>query len=249
VAAALPAGQVDLAFADPPFNTGYGYDVYEDAVTDEEYLHWTARWVAAVRRLLKPTGSLYVAIGTALQAEVKRVLDAGGLHWRRTLCWHYTFGPRQERNWTPSWVAIHYHVVDPGAYTWEPGGVRVPSARQVKYGDRRARAGGKVPNDVWVLDPATCPGAFGPGADSLLASRVCGTFKERTGHPCQMPRAVLDRIVAASSRPGDLVLDPFTGSGTTGAAALAAGRRFIGIELSAAYLRDIVVPRLGGGGV
>ena len=65
--------------------------------------------------------------------------------------------------------------------------------------------------------------------------RVCGTFKERTGHPCQMPEAVLERIIRVSSNPGDLVLDPFAGSGTTLAAAKRLGRRYLGIELSPEY--------------
>ena len=65
--------------------------------------------------------------------------------------------------------------------------------------------------------------------------RVCGTFKERTGHPCQMPEAVLERIIRVASNPGDLVLDPFAGSGTTLAVAKRLGRQYLGIELSEEY--------------
>ena len=68
---------------------------------------------------------------------------------------------------------------------------------------------------------------------------MCGTFKERTGHPCQMPEAVLERIIRVSSNPGDLVLDPFAGSGTTLATARKLGRRYLGIELSEEYAEGV----------
>ena len=70
-------------------------------------------------------------------------------------------------------------------------------------------------------------------------SRVCGTFKERVDHPCQMPEAVLERIIRVASNPGDLVLDPFAGSGTTLAAAKTLGRNWFGIELSERYAEQI----------
>jgi hypothetical protein len=79
-----------------------------------------------------------------------------------------------------------------------------------------------MPDDVW--------GGF---------SRVCGTFKERAGwHPCQMPESLLKRIIAASSNPGDCVLDPFSGSGTTAAAACRLGRSYVGIEISEEYVEN-----------
>lgn len=74
----LPAGAVDLAFADPPFNIGYGYDVYQDRRGKADYLRWTDRWLAEVRRVLSPTGSLFVAIGDEYAAEMKLALEAGG---------------------------------------------------------------------------------------------------------------------------------------------------------------------------
>src|ERR1700757_2802917 len=75
----LPAESVDLAFADPPFNIGYEYDVYHDRRGREEYLSWSDRWLSAVRRVLKPHGSFYIAIGDEFAAELKVRLDALGL--------------------------------------------------------------------------------------------------------------------------------------------------------------------------
>src|SRR5581483_7940028 len=91
----------------------------------------------------------------------------------------------------------------------------------------------------WVLRPQeAAPHAyFEPGADVWAVSRICGTFKEREGwHGCQMPIGVLDRIVKASSNPGDIVLDPFNGSGTTVVSAALLGRRYVGIDQSEAYV-------------
>ena len=130
-------------------------------------------------------------------------------------------------------------MVDPKAFTFNAASVRVPSARQTTYADRRANPTGKLPDDTWVLRPQEDERFFTPDSDTWYVARVCGTFKERTPHPCQMPEAVLERILRVSSNPGDLVLDPFAGSGTTLAAAKGLGRRYLGIELSSEYAERI----------
>ena len=235
----LPENSVDLAFADPPFNIGYEYDVYEDRKSREVYLEWTQRWLMEVRRVLKPHGTFYVAIGDEYAAELKVRLDSLGLTLRNWIVWHYTFGVSCKQKFNRSHAHIFYYVVDPRNCTFNADAVRVPSARQTTYADRRANPLGKLPDDTWVLRPQEDARFFGPGEDTWYFSRVCGTFKERAGHPCQMPEAVLERILRASSNPGDLVLDPFAGSGTTLAVAKRLGRRFLGIELSADYTRHI----------
>jgi site-specific DNA-methyltransferase (adenine-specific) len=252
----LPPAYVDLAFADPPFNSGYEYDVYSDDRTEDDYLHWTLAWLTALDRVLQPTASIYVAIGLRYQAEIKRLMHAPGWHWRDTICWHYTFGPNQNSIWTPSWVAIHYFTKSAKEWTWNSEPIRIPSARQTKYRDRRADPRGKVPPNTWTLTEndllysSESPGSggptelFGSSMNCWKHSRVAGTFKERVGHPCQMPEAVLERIVRASSNPGGLVLDPFLGSGTTAAVAVRLGRRFTGVELSQDYLDRYGIPRI-----
>ncbi|NBO92346.1 MAG: site-specific DNA-methyltransferase [Planctomycetia bacterium] len=237
--ATLPDGSVDLAFADPPFNIGYEYDVYNDRQGRADYLAWTDRWLAAVSRVLKSDGSMYVAIGDEYAAEMKVRLDALGLTMRNWIVWHYTFGVACKRKFNRSHAHIFYYVVNPKRFTFNADSVRVPSARQTTYADRRAVAGGKLPDDTWVLRPQEEDKAFTPESDTWYVSRVCGTFRERTGHPCQMPEAVLERIIKVSSRPGDVVLDPFAGSGTTLAAAKRLGRRWLGIELSPDYANAV----------
>jgi site-specific DNA-methyltransferase (adenine-specific) len=124
----------------------------------------------------------------------------------------------------------------------------VPSARQLVYNDRRANPTGRMPDDTWlmpagtpradgfVLRPQDVPEGFRPESDTWYFSRVAGTFREREGwHGCQMPEQLLGRIIRASSNEGDLVLDPFAGSGTTLAVAKKLGRHFVGFETSRQY--------------
>jgi site-specific DNA-methyltransferase (adenine-specific) len=97
-----------------------------------------------------------------------------------------------------------------------------------------------VPDDSWILRPQDLPDGFAPDGDTWYFSRVCGTFKERAGwHGCQMPERLLSRIITGCSNPGDLVLDPFAGSGTTLVVAKKLRRRFLGFELSPEYSAQI----------
>ena len=235
----LPAGSVDLAFADPPFNIGYEYDQYDDRRAKVEYLAWSEKWLAAVARLLKPTGSFYVAIGDEYVAEHKVRLDALGLTMRNWVVWHYTFGVNCTKKFNRSHAHVLYYVKDPKSFTFNADAIRVPSARQTTYADRRANPVGKLPDDTWVLRPQEDGRFFSPEDDTWYVPRVCGTFKERGEHPCQMPLALLERIVRVSSNPGDLVLDPFAGSGTTLVAAKKLGRDYLGVELSENYAAKV----------
>jgi site-specific DNA-methyltransferase (adenine-specific) len=235
VLAGLPEGFADLVFADPPFNIGYQYDVYDDRRARGDYLAWTEQWLAAASRALKPNGSLFLAIGDEFVAEHKVRLDALGLTMRNWVVWHYTFGVSCTKKFNRSHAHILYYVRDPKNYTFNPDAVRVPSARMTTYADRRANPVGKLPDDTWVLRPQESDTHFQPQSDTWFVSRVCGTFKERVDHPCQMPEAVLDRIIRVATNPGDVVLDPFAGSGTTLAVAKKLGRRYLGVELSEQY--------------
>ena len=239
----MPAGCVDLAFADPPFNIGYEYDVYQDRRAKADYLAWTEVWMKGVARVLKPTGSFFLAIGDEYAAEMKIRLDSLGFTMRNWIVWHYTFGVNCSKKFNRSHAHILYYVADPKRFTFESDRVRVPSARMTTYADRRANPVGKLPDDTWVLRPQEDGEHYAAESDTWSVSRVCGTFKERTGHPCQMPEGVLERIIKVASNPGDLVFDPFAGSGTTLAVAKRLKRRYLGIELSEDYA-DAVRVRL-----
>jgi len=210
----------DLIFADPPFNIGYKYDKYNDKVEHNNYIAWTKDWMTACKKVLKPDGSFYIAIGDDYAADVKSIADKLRLFMRNWIIWHYTFGQQMKNKFSRSHTHIFYFVNDEKNFTFNDYAVRVPSDRQLIYGDKRANTAGKMPDDVW---------------DGY--SRVCGTFKERTAfHPCQMPESLLKRIIAVSSNPADCVLDPFIGSGTTAAAAYQLGRNYVGIEISEKYV-------------
>lgn len=213
--------KVDLVFADPPFNIGKDYGPHSnDRNPPCVYSHWTDRWMNKCQELLAPGGSMWVAINDENAGGVLHTASEFGLFLRNWVVWHYRFG----QNCTTKFSRCHTHLLHfvkdlPVPRTFNVDAVRIPSDRQLKYGDKRAVSAGKVPGDVWDFP------------------RVCGTHKERrdSGHPCQMPEAVLDRIIRACSNPEDLVLDPFVGTGTTPAVCAKLRRNFVGWEINPEY--------------
>jgi site-specific DNA-methyltransferase (adenine-specific) len=152
--------------------------------------------------------------------------------------WYYTFGVNCSRGFSRSHTHLFHFVVNPREFTFNADNpmVRVPSARQLVYADSRANPRGRLPDNTWIIRPQDAPESFRPEHDTWYFPRVAGTFKEREGfHGCQMPEQLLGRIVRISSNPGDLVLDPFAGSGTTLSVSKKLGRRWIGFELSREY--------------
>jgi site-specific DNA-methyltransferase (adenine-specific) len=237
----VPSGTVHLAFADPPFNIGYDYDAYEDRRTTDDYLAWSGRWMAEIVRVLRDDGTFWLAIGDEYAAELKVLATRElGLTCRSWVVWYYTFGVNCRQKFSRSHAHLFHFVKDPAAFTFNIDQIRVPSARELVYGDKRANPAGRLPDDTWILRPQDLPEGFSAEEDTWYFPRVCGTFKERSGwHGCQMPEQLLGRIIRACSQPGDLVLDPFGGSGTTLAVAKKLGRSFLGLELSEQYATRI----------
>jgi site-specific DNA-methyltransferase (adenine-specific) len=237
----MEAGTVDLAFADPPFNIGYEYDEYHDRQDPDDYVAWSRAWISEVHRVLKPGGTFWLAIGDEFAAELKVAAQHQiGFTTRSWVVWYYTFGVNCTRKFSRSHAHLFHFVKDGNSFTFnaEDPQVRVPSARALVYADKRANPAGRLPDDTWVLRPQDLSDGFQPTDDTWYYARVAGTFKERQGfHGCQMPEQLLGRIIRVSSNPGDVVLDPFAGSGTTLAVAKKLGRRWIGCELSADYVR------------
>lgn len=237
----IDSGSVDIVFADPPFNIGYEYDVYDDQRSGKEYLDWCGKWMSAVWKALKPTGTFWLAIGDEYAAELKVLAqEKVGFRCRSWVIWYYTFGVNCVRGFSRSHTHLFHFVKDPDRFTFNDGNpaVRVLSARALVYADRRANTSGRLPDNTWILRPQDLPGTgFDPTHDTWYFARVAGTFKEREGfHGCQMPEQLLGRIVRISSNPQDLVVDPFAGSGTTLVAAKKLGRRWLGIDLSLEYV-------------
>lgn len=283
--------QVDLVFADPPFNIGYDYDAYDDKQDHERYLSWCRDWMAEVYRVLKPDGTFWLAIGDEYAAELKLIAQnaypslpltnegeashdngtngrskkkgkksrvigatgqAGGFYCRSWVIWYYTFGVHCKYKFTRSHAHLFHFVKHPKKFTFNVDSIKVPSARELVYGDSRAVPGGRTPDDTWImppipdaptkdgfiLRPQDIPDRFEADSDTWYFSRVAGTFKEREGwHGCQMPEQLLGRIIRACSNVGDTVLDPFSGSGTTLVVAKKLGRTPAGFEMSPEYAR------------
>lgn len=234
----VPEASVHLAFADPPFNIGYEYDQYDDRQDEAKYIDWCGQWMAQLHRVLTPDGTFWLAIGDEYAAELKVTAKQVGFHMRNWVVWYYTFGVHCRKKFTRSHAHLLYFVKDPARFTFHAEEIAVPSARQLVYGDRRANPQGRTPDDTWILRPHDCPDGFQPEEDTWYFPRVNGTFKERAGfHGCQMPEQLLGRIVRACSSPGDIVCDPFAGSGTTLVVAKKLNREWIGFELSEDYAR------------
>jgi site-specific DNA-methyltransferase (adenine-specific) len=236
-----PAESVDLVFADPPFNIGYDYDAYNDRRKADHYLDWTREWGTAVKRALKPHGTFWLAIGDEYAAELKLIFQNElGFTCRSWVIWYYTFGVNCTRKFNRSHAHLFHFVKNPKKFTFNDKEIRVPSARQTTYADSRGHPNGKLPDDTWILRPQDLPNGFQSRENTWYFPRVAGTFHERAGwHGCQMPEQLLGRIIRVSSHPGDTVLDPFAGSGSTLTVAKKLGRRFFGFELSENYFKRI----------
>lgn len=282
----LPAGGVDLAFADPPFNIGFDYDVYDDGQSPETYLGWCKQWIGEIHRVLKDDGTFWLAIGDEYAAELKVISQREiGFRCRSWVVWYYTFGVNCKNKFTRSHAHLFYFVKNDKQFTFRGDDLenRIPSARQLVYADKRANPNGRLPDDTWIIPPqisretrveshepipmqpipagsellsGSQPSTLNPppstwilrpqdladrftsGEDTWYFPRVAGTFKEREGfHGCQMPEQLLGRIIRSCSNPGELVLDPFSGSATTLAVAKKLGRTYLGFDLSPQYVQ------------
>lgn len=259
----LPAESVDLAFADPPFNIGYDYDVYKDNLDRHQYLQWSAAWIMQVYRVLKPNGTFWLMIGDEYAAQLSmlagkdpllnpniyaeatcprgREWDAvregfQGFHLRSWVVWYYTFGVNCENKFTRSHAHLFYFTKHREKFTFHETQVRVPSARQLVYKDKRANPDGRLPDDTWVLRPEKLHEGFPANGDMWCISRIAGTFGQRESDAAnQTPEQMLGRIIRGCSNPGDLVIDPFAGTATTAVVAKKLGRRYLSWELSPGY--------------
>jgi len=235
----LPEESVDLIYIDPPFNTGkvqrrtqlrtvqsaegdrvgfagrryatrkLGTRRFADLFDD--YLNFLEPRLVEARRVLAPHGSLYVHLDYREVHYCKLLLDGifGREAFLNEIIWAYDYGGRTRKKWPPKHDNILLYAKDPANYVFNHDEIeRIPYMAPGLVGPKKA-ARGKTPTDTW------------------WHTIVPTNSAEKTGYPTQKPLGILRRIVQASSRPGDLVLDFFAGSGTTGAACLALGRRFV----------------------
>lgn len=211
-----------LIFADPPYNIGvdYGGGKSDDRMPHGDYLHWFGTWLNSCFELLSPDGSLWVLINDEYAAEYNLALKRIGFTIRSWVIWYESFGVNCSRAFNRTHRHLFHAVKNSKRFTFNESAVSRPSDRQTKYKDKRAAEGGKILDDVWTDVP-----------------RLTGTCAERIpSFPTQLPVTLVRRVVECSSDPGDLVVDPFNGSGTTGVACLEANRKYVGIDKSEAFI-------------
>lgn len=216
----IKPGSARLIFADPPYNIGidYGGGKRADQLDDAAYMGWVSDWMRLCRKVLTDDGSLWVMIGDEYVAEYAVALKKLDFVIRDWLIWYESFGVNCDNKFNRCHRHILHAVKDDKRFVFNADAPRLrrASARQTVYGDARANPDGKLLDDVWTHIP-----------------RVVGTSVERIpDFPTQLPVELVATIVEAASDAGDLVLDPFNGSGTTGVAAVRLGRRYVGIEKS-----------------
>lgn len=227
---------VDLTVTSPPYNIG---KEYETALPLEDYLDWSETWINQVHRLTRPGGAFWLNPGYLPVAGRAKALPIPYLLWNRMpfflvqeIVWHYGAGVAGRRFFSPRNEKFLWYVKDENNYTFNLDDVRDPDVKypnQKKNGKIKVNPNGKNPGDVWQFKKVT--------SGQNRASR------ERTPHPAQFPEAVIDRIIRASSHSGELVFDPFLGSGTTAVVALRSGRCVVGFEIQSSYC-DIAVSRI-----
>ena len=230
----LEPASVDLVFADPPYNLGKAdWDRFED---HDSYIEWSVRWIEAASRILKPSGSLYVCGFSEILADIRRPAASffNGCKW---LVWFYKNKANLRNDWGRSHESI-LHLRKNKKVVFNVDDVRIPygnhtlkypvhpQAESSQYAKGRKRTkkrawaphpNGAKPKDVFEI-PVTSNG-----------------MREKTPHPTQKPEELLRKVIAASSNPGDLVVDPFSGSGTTCVCAEQLGRRWMGCEINTEY--------------
>ncbi len=213
-----------LIFADPPYNLGidYGAGVEADKLPQAQYLAWCAKWIQACADRLTDDGSLWILIDSKYADCFGVMLRQAGLHRQDWVIWYEAFGNNCRKKFNRCSRHLFHCTKHPTRYIFNRAPVNCASDRQTVYRDKRAHPDGKNWDDVWGVRRKDGSGAI---------PRLCGTHKERVpGFPTQLPLALLRPIIGCASNPGDLVIDPFCGSATTGVAALELGRSFIGIE-------------------
>ncbi len=224
--AALPAASIDLIFLDPPYNIGKRFASFHDKwPSDAAYLKWCTSWLSECLRVLAPSGSLYLMGSTQAMPYLdlwlrERVEILGRIVWA-----YDSSGAQARRHFGSLYEPILHCVVDRKRYTFNADDILV----EAKTGARRKLIDYRKPTPA-VYNSQKVPG------NVWQFPRVRYRMPEYERHPSQKPEALLRRIIAASSNPGELVLDPFAGTFTTGAVALALGRRFIGIEREREYV-------------
>lgn len=228
----LDDGSVDLIFADPPYNIKKAdWDNFE---SQEAYITWSMEWIAQASRILSPKGSLYVCGFSEILADLKHPASQyfAASRW---LIWHYKNKANLGNDWGRSHESILHLRKSRRQKLTNVDYVRIPyNAHTLRYpnhpqAETSAYGNGKK-RDQWAPHPMGAK-----PKDVIEVPTTCNGMNEKTPHPTQKPEELVRKFVFASSQAGDMVLDPFSGSGTTAVVAAQLGRRFLACELDPRY--------------
>lgn len=227
LASQIADASLDLIFADPPYNIGKRFANFMDRwPSDAAYAEWCGQWLDACLAKLAPTGSLYVMASTQSMPYLDLYLRERITILSRIVWCYDSSGVQARKRYGSLYEPILFCVKNPEQYTFNADQIRVkaPTGAERRLIDYRKPVPAtynatKVPGNVWCFP------------------RVRYRMPEYENHPAQKPQALLERLIRASSNPGDLVLDPFAGTFTTSAVARRLNRRSIGIEREWDYVQ------------
>ncbi len=219
----IPDNSVDITFADPPFNLKKKYNGYKDSKEFSEYLEWSKKWIYEMVRITKPTGSIFVHnIPKWLTYYVSFLNEVAYFkHW---IAWDAPTAP-MGKTLLPNHYGILYYTKSNKNFKFYD--IRYPHFRCRKCNSLLKDYGGKK----YLIHP------FGPLCSDVWTDiHRIRHKKRRDEHPCQLPIPLLERLVLMSTDEGDIVFDPFIGTGTSAIAAKKLGRKFIGIDIDPKYV-------------
>jgi len=254
----IPDESVDLVYIDPPFFSNRNYEIiwrdkaeirsFEDTWEEgiESYIAWMDPRIREVKRALKNDGSLYVHCDWHASHRLRALLDdiMSSVNFQNEIIWYYRGGGVSKKRFARRHDSIYFYTKSK-KICFYPDAVRLPYAETTierfshhignvrsdkDYGEQQLHPEGKHPDDVWLIQP------------------IAPSAKERLGYPTQKPEKLLERVIGASSKEGDLVLDCFCGCGTTLAVAHKLNRRWIGVDISYSAI-ELVRDRLSKIGV
>jgi len=225
----LENSSIPLTVTSPPYNIG---KEYESVVDVADYLDWCQKWLGEIHRITTENGALWLNLGYLSIPDKAKAVPIPYLLWDRIqfyllqeVVWTYGAGVSTKKSFCPRNEKFLWYVKNELEYHFNLDAVRDPNVKypnQKKNGKLRCNPLGKNPGDVWHFPKVTS------GKDR--------SSKERTGHPAQFPIAVIDRIVKACSQPGEIIFDPFLGSGTVVECALRNDRLAVGFEIEKKYI-------------
>lgn len=236
----LDSESIDLIFADPPYNIKKAdWDKFE---SQEQYIQWSMLWIKEASRVLKQTGTLYICGFSEILADLKHpsMKFFKGCKW---LIWYYKNKANLGKDWGRSHESI-LHLRKSKKFTMNIDDVRIPySKHTLKYpshpqAETSQYGNGGKRKDIWTPHPKGAK-----PKDIIEVPTLCNGMKEKSVHPTQKPEELLRKLILASSNKNDIVLDPFSGSGTTIVVADQFKRKWLGCEFSHEY-NECAIERL-----